>query len=178
MATQTDECVKTAAGSLVRAMSADCIVIAALDSDRVIGDDGAIPWDIQDDLQRFRDLTMGNPVIVGRKTWESMPKLDGRETVVISKSLTLSDMPDGTHLVWSISEALELTKRLADTKYFVAGGASIYEQFLDQDLVDRMELTLVDGTHEGDKHFPEWDDSEWSREYLEQRNGYKYVTLQ
>ena len=159
-------------------MSADCVVIAALDEDRVIGDGGAIPWDIQDDLRRFRDLTIGNPVIVGRKTWESMPKLDGREVVVISKSLTLSDVGDGEHLVWSIAEALELADRLSDGQYFVAGGASIYEQFLDQGFVDRMELTLVEGEHEGDKRFPEWDDSEWTCEYLEQRNGYKYVTLE
>jgi len=159
-------------------MSADCVVIAALDEDRVIGDGGAIPWDIQDDLRRFRELTMGKPVIVGRRTWESVPKLDGREVVVISKSLTLSDVPDDEHLVWSISEALELADRLADDRYFVAGGASVYEQFLDQGLVDRMELTLVEGSHDGDARFPEWDDDEWSREYLEQRNGYRYVTLE
>lgn len=159
-------------------VSADCIIIAALDEDRVIGVEGAIPWDIQDDLQRFRDLTMGNPVIVGRKTWESMPKLDGRETVVISKTLTLSDMAEGEHLVWSIAEALELADRLADSHYFVAGGASIYQQFLEQNLVDRMELTIVNGQHDGDARFPEWDTDDWSKEYLKHRDGYRFVTYE
>ena len=162
-------------------MSADCVVIAALDEDRVIGDGGAIPWHIPDDLRRFRDLTMDSPVVVGRKTFETMPPLDGRETIVLTRSALspATSTPDApAHRADSIRAAVAKAEGLADGEYFVAGGASIYRQFLGQGLVDRMELTLVEGSHGGDARFPEWDDADWSREYLEQCNGYRHVTLE
>ena len=163
-------------------MSADCVVVAALDEDRVIGDGGAIPWHIRDDLRRFRDLTMDCPVVVGRRTFETMPELDGRHVIVLTSDLTL-DVGGGTNcpagsVTAAVSLALTTAAAAGTDEYFVAGGASVYEQFLGQGLVDRMELTLVEDEHEGDARFPEWDDDEWTREYLEQRDGYRYVTLE
>ncbi len=112
-------------------------------------------------MKNFRELTMGKPIIFGRKTWESLPgKLPGRKLIVVSK--TLSQVPNGVTLACSVERALawgyEYADKLKSKTIFVGGGAEIYRAFLPQ--VKIMYLTIIGGNKpiSGDAYFPEWRD--------------------
>lgn len=124
-------------------------IIAAIGKNRVIGRAGKLPWHISDDLKRFKRLTMGNTVLMGRKTFESLGKpLPGRRNVVV----TSRTMP-GIETYASLDAALAA---LADQgRVFVIGGAQIYAQVLEQ--ADELYLTFVDGEYEGDVFFPPYE---------------------
>lgn len=125
------------------------IMIAALTDDRVIGNEGQMPWHIPEDLKRFRKLTEGHTVLMGRKTFESLPTdLPGREVAVLTRQTEqYGDL--------TFSEITEALKTLQDReKVFVAGGESIYSALIE--FVDRLELTIVHEEHEGDTHFPRY----------------------
>ncbi len=131
-------------------------LIAALSRNRVIGANGGLPWRLPEDSRHFRRTTMGKPVILGRKTFESMKgPLDGRENIVVTRQ------PDyrapGCRVAASLGQALELVKDRDEV--MVCGGEAIYREALP--LADRMYLTLVDGEFPGDTHFPEYDPGEW-----------------
>jgi dihydrofolate reductase len=126
-------------------------IIVAFDENRVIGANNGIPWDLPEDRKYFKECTMGHPVIMGRKTWESIPEkfrpLKGRANIVVSK--TVSHLK-GCHIV----DNLELAVRICYVEPFIIGGASIYEQALEENLVDKIIATHVKGTYEGDVYFP------------------------
>lgn len=131
-------------------------VIAAIGRNRVIGDEHGLPWRLPSDLQRFRRLTWGKPVIMGRKTFELIGKpLPGRESVILTHDDAYR-APLGCHIATSVSEALTIAKRLAhaagQTEIMVIGGAEVYRQFLG--LADRVYLTTIDGEFEGTAFFP------------------------
>jgi dihydrofolate reductase len=131
-------------------------MIAALGRNRVIGLDGGLPWRLPEDSAHFRRITMGKPVIMGRRTFDSMGKaLDGRRNVVVTSDPAFS-APD-VEVARSVDEALALTAG-ADERVLI-GGAAIYAAGLP--LADRMYLTFVDAEVAGDVHFPEFDESEW-----------------
>ena len=136
------------------------VVIAAVADNGVIGDDNRLIWRLKTDLRRFRSLTLGRPVVMGRKTFLSIGKpLPGRETIVLTRNPDFR--PDGVHLAHSLEEALSTGQRLgagmgADS-VTVAGGADVYRQVLP--LAQRLELTQVHATPVGDAVFPEWDRS-------------------
>jgi dihydrofolate reductase len=136
------------------------VLIAAIADNGVIGDDNRLIWRLKTDLRHFRSLTIGRPVLMGRKTFLSIGKpLPGRETIVLTRDPAFR--PDGVHVAHSLEEALSKGERLgaamgADS-VTVAGGADIYRQALP--LAERLELTLVHATPEGDARFPEWDRS-------------------
>lgn len=134
----------------------EIIIICALArSNRVIGKNHKVPWVIPEDIARFKQVTQGYPVIMGRKTWENdleRHPLPDRRNIVISSQAMISTQPQ-VIFVTSISEALE--QILTEEKGFVVGGSQIYAQFLDR--ADTLDLTLVEGTHEGDTFFPPYE---------------------
>src|SRR5262249_1374095 len=131
------------------------IVIAALDRDRGIGRDNAMPWHLPDDLRRFKALSMGKPVLMGRRTAESIGRaLPGRVNLVLSRA---GDAPfPGQRVVRSLDEA----RATVDGDLVVAGGAEVYALALPYTQI--MHLTLVETTlPDADTRFPEFDASEW-----------------
>ncbi len=146
-------------------------LIAALSENRVIGKDGQIPWKIPKDLRRFRKLTVGNAVIMGRKTHESIGKpLDKRFNIVLTRNADLL-LPDVT-LCSSLDAALMLCNSF-DTAY-VIGGESVYKEALP--LADRLELTYVDGIFDGDAFFPGFNLDDWIETERLPRDAYSFVT--
>jgi dihydrofolate reductase len=131
-------------------------IIAAMDRNRLIGDGGRLPWRLAADMRRFRTLTMGNPVIMGRRTHESIGKvLPGRSNIVLSRNTGYR--APGCVVVADLERALGLCDD-ADTP-MVIGGAQIYAQALAR--AHRMYLTLLDGSFQGDTWFPEYDHRPW-----------------
>lgn len=125
------------------------IIIAALNKNRVIGNNGKLLWHLSEDLKRFKRLTLGHTVLMGRKTYESMgkPLVDRRNVVLTSKSLT------GVETYPGIGIALDALKE--EEKVFIIGGGEIYEQFLER--ADELHLTIVDNDLDGDTYFPEYE---------------------
>ena len=152
-------------------------MIAAMARNRVIGRDNAMPWHIPEDLKHFKRLTLGHPVIMGRKTCESIGRpLPGRENIVITRSASL-DMP-GIHVAASLDQALELAR---GRPAFVIGGGEIYRLALP--LADCLHLTEIDAVMEGDAFFPEFDMNEWECTAREEspagaNPSYAFVTYQ
>jgi dihydrofolate reductase len=133
-------------------------LIAAVAENGVIGAKEDIPWRLPEDWKRFKATTMGHHLLMGRKTWESIGKpLPGRTTVVISRGHP--ELPEGVHLASSLDEAIEIGARAADDEVFVAGGAGIYRLALPR--ADRLYLTRVHASIEGDTLFPEWNQNDW-----------------
>ena len=135
-------------------------LIAAVSRNGVIGADGGVPWHVPSDMRSFVTITMGKPLIMGRKTWESLKgALPGRTSIVVTGREDYE--ADGGVVVHSPEEALEAAMRAAGERgeVMVAGGSSIYEAFLPA--ADRMYLSRVDADVEGDTRFPEVDWEEW-----------------
>ena len=138
------------------------VLIAAIADNGIIGDDNRLIWRLKTDLRHFRSLTLGRPVLMGRKTFLSIGKpLPGRETIVLTRDPGFR--PDGVHMAHSLEEALSMGQRLGQglgaDSVTVAGGADLYRQALP--LAERLELTLVHATPDGDALFPEWDRSDF-----------------
>lgn len=131
-------------------------IIAAMANDRVIGRDNRLPWHLPADLQHFKQITMGKPMIMGRKTWESLPGvLPGRRHIVVTRDMDYR--AEGAEIAHSLDEAIELAGKVEEI--MVVGGANLYEQALS--LADRIYLTEIDLSVEGDAWFPEFDRSTW-----------------
>jgi dihydrofolate reductase len=152
-------------------------LVLAMAENSVIGKDGAIPWRIADDMKRFKALTLGKPVIMGRKTWDSLPRrpLIDRPNIVVTRQSGWS--ADGAIAASSFNEAMDKAKDA--TEIMVIGGGEIYRAALAQ--ADRIELTQVHRAFDGDAHFA-FDKSGWreiAREDHTTPDGlaYSYVTL-
>lgn len=131
-------------------------LIAAVDRNGLIGAGRRMPWHLPADLRRFRQITMGHPIIMGRATWDSLGRpLPGRENVVVSTRLAL-DTP-GCTVVRSVDAAILAASRADEA--MVIGGATLYAQTLAQ--AERIYLTRVDGAFEGDVFFPCFDETAW-----------------
>jgi dihydrofolate reductase len=146
------------------------LIIAALDRNHVIGKDGKLPWHLPADLQRFKRLTTGHTVLMGRKTYESLGRpLPNRRNVVLS-----SRPVEGVETYASLSEALRALEDV-DT-VFIIGGGEIFRQALP--IVDGLYLTIVDGEHEGDTFFPDYErliGSTFTLTAKEDHEGYSFV---
>ncbi len=149
------------------------------EKDRLIGKGLDLPWRISEDLKRFKRLTMGHPLVMGRRTFESLVHqfggpLPGRRLVILTSRGPFADYPD-VETYPSIEAALAA---LADVEViFIGGGAEIYAQFIP--LADRMELTLVEGDYEGDTYFPPFEHLVGDAfEIVEEdrREGFRFVT--
>jgi len=124
-------------------------IIAAMSRNRIIGAGGTLPWNIPADMRRFRELTLGHAVIMGRKTFESIGHpLHGRKNIIISRQSGYSSA--GTLVAGSLSEALQLAK--GDSEIFICGGAEVYAQAFP--FAERIYLTHIDLVIEGDAQFP------------------------
>jgi len=132
-------------------------IITAMDENRLIGKDNGLPWKIPADLQFFKKVTMNKPIIMGRKTFESIGRpLPGRRNIIITRDTLIS--VDGCEVVYSLDAAIESVKDVEEA--MVIGGANIYQQFLPQ--ADRLYLTRVAGKFDGDAWFPEIDFENWA----------------
>lgn len=150
----------------------ELVLIAAVAEDGTIGDDGSIPWHHPEDLRHFRQVTLGSPVIMGRKTYESIVDrlghaLDGRTNIVLTSRVAsavvdVSDRPDGETdilVASSIDAAIARAGETGASTAYVIGGASIYEQFLPE--ADGLIITEVPGRFDGDTTFPVIDTEVW-----------------
>lgn len=137
-------------------------LIAAVAKNGVIGSNNALPWHLPEDLKHFKALTAGHAVIMGRKTWESLPErfrpLPGRLNIVVTR--TPDFVATGATVVHSLEEAEKVsTGGTAAVSSFVIGGAELYAHALSR--ATRLEITEIDAEIEGDARFPDFDRSQW-----------------
>jgi dihydrofolate reductase len=140
---------------------------------RTIGSHNALPWSLKEDMAHFRKLTAGCPCIMGRKTWESLPKkpLPGRLNIVISR--TLPAVPSSGALMFSsLQEALQHCAQFQ--KVFICGGATVYAEALA--LADKIELTVIHRHYEGDAFFPEIDPRCWEKTAAADFDGFSFIS--
>ncbi len=158
-----------------------CLIVAKA-RNNVIGVEGELPWRLAADLAFFKETTLGKPVIMGRKTWESLPKrpLPGRDNIVLSREWNYS--APGARVYTSFAPGLNAARSMAARsgagEVFVIGGASLYERAMP--LADRLYVTEVDAEPEGDVHFPDfaapaWAET-WSRAHAaDTRNAHDFT---
>ena len=154
-------------------------LIVAAATNNVIGRDGGLPWHLSEDLKRFKRLTSGKPIIMGRLTYESIGKpLQGRRNIVVSRRGDLEI--DGCEVVATLDDALKLTAGAEEV--MVIGGGKIYEQMLP--IADRIHLTRVHASVDGDTYIPEISEDEWK--VVDEENfpadesgqyGFSFITL-
>ncbi|MGB6084478.1 dihydrofolate reductase [Moheibacter sp.] len=138
-------------------MNLKLIIIVAKAENNVIGNENQLIWHLPNDLKHFKNLTSGHPIIMGRKTFESIGKpLPNRTNIVITRNSNWN--ADGVLTANSLEEAIEKAKEL-DPEVFIIGGGNIYEQAMDW--ADALEVTEVHHSFEGDTKFPEIDLSVW-----------------
>ena len=126
---------------------------------RVIGRDGALPWRLPDEMAHFRSTTLGHPIVMGRKTFDSMNRnpLPKRQNIVMSRSeLNV----DGVQHAYDLEKALAYASESDSEECFVIGGSAIYELALT--VADRLYETIIDAEISGDVYFPAYDESEWT----------------
>lgn len=133
-------------------------LIVAVSSNGVIGRDGGLPWHLSRDLKRFKELTMGHHLIIGRRTWDEVGRvLPGRTMVIVTRDRDFS--AEEVLVAHSLEEALELAQ--GDREPFIGGGAEIYRLAIERKLVDRLYLTHVHAEVDGDTFLPEFDCGGW-----------------
>ncbi len=138
------------------------IIAAIAESDRGIGLRGILPWRLPADMARFRRLTMGHAVIMGRVTWEPIAErgLPGRRMIVLSRADR--EWESSQAVAQSLPEALRIAAQdPMETETFIAGGAQIYMEALEKALVDRMYFTIVHARVEADAFFPDYEQADW-----------------
>ncbi len=135
-------------------------IIAAMGRNRAIGYKNTLPWRLPADLQRFKQLTLGHHILMGRKTYESIGRpLPGRTSIIITRQPNFQ--AEGCLIAYSLDEAIDLAKSRGEQEAFIIGGAEIYAQALF--IADRMYLTLVDAEPEADAFFPEFNKNLWEK---------------
>lgn len=138
----------------------ELVSVAALADNRVIGDDGELPWpSIPADKQQYRERIRDDVVVLGRVTFDSMrDDLPGSQQIVLSRSRQSFDV-ETAHHASSVAEAVDIADSLGAEQAYVIGGGGIYRLF--QPHVDRMVLSRVHGDYEGDSSYPDWDEDAW-----------------
>lgn len=162
----------------------DIVLVVAHADNRVIGKDGAMPWHLSEDLRRFKRITVGKPVIMGRKTFESIGKpLPGRHNIVLTRQPGWR--AEGVTVVPNLAEAIAaagLDPRTRADAIMVVGGADIYAQALP--FATRIELTEIHAAPDGDTYFPQLDPARWRETFREAHPAgethpaYDFVTLE
>lgn len=154
-------------------------IVVAIDNNLGIGKDNKIPWNMPDDRKRFRDITMGHPVIMGRKTFESIlsyirKPLPGRTNIVVTRDTNY--YVEGAITAHSLDEALQIAKEHDKKEIIIGGGSELFKQAMP--VVDRLYLTVVDGTFEADTFFPDYSNfTKKAHEEMGEANGFKYKYL-
>ena len=140
-------------------------LIAALAENRVIGIDHSMPWHLPGDFKYFKATTLGKPIIMGRKTWESLGRpLPGRLNIVVSRQpdLALAGAEVFPSLEAAVARAEQWAREQGGDELMLIGGAQLYGQALEKGLVSRMYLTRVALSPQGDAWFPEFDETQWA----------------
>lgn len=154
------------------------IIVAVAGAKRVIGKKGDMPWHITEELKRFREITLGHPIIMGRKTHESIGKaLPGRTNIIVTRDPSYE--ADGCITVNSLDKALEVAQgRVGGAEVFIIGGGEIYRQALP--ITDKLYLTVIDKKIEGDTFFPDYSEFKKvvSESYWQQSGDFKYKLLE
>lgn len=151
-------------------------LIAAMACNRAIGLDGAMPWHLPRELRHFKDTTMGKPIVMGRKTWESIGRvLPGRQNIVVTRNPEY--VAEGCDVTGSLAEAVA---RASGMEVMVIGGGQLYAEALPHS--DRMVLTMVDCEPEADTWFPDWSAEEWVEtsarsELADEKNPLNYQVM-
>jgi dihydrofolate reductase len=150
---------------------AEIIIICAVAKNNGIGKDNKIPWYIKEDFQHFKTQTMGSPIIMGDKTYESLPKkpLPGRENIVLTFDKDYK--PEGTTVFNSFEDAIEYVKD--KEKAYICGGATIYK--IAMDYADTLDITHVDIEPDADTFFPKIDPEVWQKVSEEPHEGYTFT---
>ncbi|MEX2317429.1 MAG: dihydrofolate reductase [Pirellulales bacterium] len=145
-------------------------IIAAVAENGVIGRGGKLPWHLADDLKRFKRLTMGHTLIMGRKTWESIGRpLAGRRMVVVSRQADYRTGFENIEVVDNVDAALKLAAAVDDDEAFIIGGAELYREALPR--VDQLYMTRVLAEVDGDTFFPDLDWMQWERKESEEHSA-------
>jgi dihydrofolate reductase len=153
-------------------LTASVTLVVARAENGVIGKDGKLPWHISEDLKRFKRLTMGTAMIMGRKTFESLPGLlPGRRHIVLTRNGDWRT--EGAEIAHSVDEALALA---GDEPVSVIGGAAIFALF--EERATAVELTEVRDAPEGDTSMPPFDTARWRKIVLDDHDGYRFVRLE
>ncbi len=152
------------------------IIIVAVAANGVIGRaNGEMPWHVKEDFQHFKKTTMGSPIIMGRKSFESLGKpLKGRENIVVTRNANLNYDFDDVKIVLSLNEAIEYYKSLNTEKIFITGGREIYKQSIsiaDEMIISHMKFDAV-----GEVKFPEIDMNEWYIDSKDDREKFEILT--
>ncbi len=135
-------------------------LIVAISENNAIGKDNNLIWHLPEDLKRFKRLTTGHTIVMGRNTYESIGRpLPNRKNIVITRQKDYT--AEGCMVVNSIEEALEVSKN--EKEVFIIGGSQIYKQVLDKDLAEQLDITLVHHSFDADTFFPEIDLNVWKK---------------
>ncbi|MGK0420394.1 MAG: dihydrofolate reductase [Polaribacter sp.] len=151
-------------------------VIAAIAKNNALGKDNDLIWYLPADLKRFKKVTTGHYILMGRNTFESIGKpLPNRTTIIITRNKNYSK--EGCLTAGSIEEAIELAKE--EAQLFIIGGAQIYKEIMAKDLADQLDITLVHSEFDADVYFPEIDAKVWKEAVREdfkadEKNDYDY----
>jgi dihydrofolate reductase len=160
------------------------VFVVAMGENRVIGRGNQMPWHLRSDLKRFKALTWGKPMIMGRKTFQSIGTLlPGRESIVVTNDPSFQ--ADGAHIVHSVEAAVERARELSIScraeEIAVIGGGEIFKQLMSE--AGRIEVTIVHASPDGDAFFPEIDPGQWTEEKREKHtpgekddHAFSYVT--
>ncbi len=155
-------------------------LVLALSDNGVIGDQNTIPWRIKEDMRRFKQLTLAKPNIMGRKTWESLPKkpLPGRSNIVVTRNKAYQ--AEGAKIATSLEHALDIARAETTDEIMIIGGADLYWAALP--LATHIQLTEVHADIKGDTHFTfdrtGWAETARSRHQTDEGLAYSYVTLE
>ena len=151
-------------------------IIAAIAKNNALGKDNDLIWHLPADLKRFKKITSGHHILMGRNTFESIGKpLPNRTTVIITRNKNY--FKDGCLIAHSIQEAIELAN--SDDQIFIIGGAQVYKEALKNNLVDQLDITIVHHEFEADAFFPEidltiWEETKREDFYADDKNNYDY----
>lgn len=152
-------------------------IIAAIGKNRELGRNNKLLWHIPEDLKRFKKITQGHPVIMGRKTYQSIGKvLPNRVNIIITRDKNLSISPS-SYVANSLEKAINIAQTKDSDEIFIIGGGQIYEQAMKY--TDKLYLTIVEGEHEADTYFPDY--SEFKKIVLIKKGEsawYKYTFLE
>ncbi|MDD3264072.1 MAG: dihydrofolate reductase [Candidatus Nanoarchaeia archaeon] len=154
------------------------ILIAAISQNGIIGINNQLPWPkISEDFKRFKSLTIGNSVVMGRRTFESIYEMTkrplvNRENIVLTKSN--NTFPDGVKVMKSIDDVLEYSENVENM--FIIGGEQIYKQFLPY--ANKMEITRIHRDYQGDCFFPEYNEKDWTLKNKDDRDFYSFLSYE
>lgn len=150
-------------------------LIAAVSENRIIGRDNKLPWRIPEDLKRFKELTTGHPIIMGRKTFESIGRpLPDRTNIVVSANESFE--APGCIVCHSIGEAIKVAREKDQDKVFIIGGGKVYQGSIG--LAQKLYLTVVEGEFEGDTFFPDYSDFKVVSEKGGETEGLRFKFLE